>query len=397
MENIMGNRSFQVNYNDIALNPDVLWYGGYKGEPRDIPECGFEEICEGTDWRLTIIMCCVAGAIFVCSMAYRWYKTQKYEIDVNSKDSFLRFKDLATSIIVPHASIEEIIVEKGEMNPSTGVYRLNVMYEGKSLMLKKLTKNDVFVDRKVLMELKHLRDLRHQNINSFRGVTTLSPNICVLHDYNPKGSLYDILFNEDVQLDWDFKHTFISDIACGMYAIHESPIMFHGHLTSKNCLINHRWVIEIGDFGLTEFCKKDERQIKPSIEDEHKRCADLLWTSPENLTLPVTSSKAGDVYSFGVIVSEIINRLPPYSERKEMQSHEIIHYVRKRCIPPFRPHVSLKIGLDNRLVNLMKSCWSESPEDRPTFRQIKPTAKQIRGNKVEIIDNMISMMEQYTG
>ena len=398
VENINGNKSFQVyNYKEIFQNSDVLWYGGYKQAPKDIPECGFDEVCKGTDWRLTIIMSAIAGFVFICFMAYRWYKTQKYENDVMSKDSILRFKDLTTNIIIPRATLEQIILEKGQLNPNTGVYRLNVWYEGKSLMLKKLPKSDVFVDRKVLMELKHLRDLRHPNINSFRGVTTTSPNVCILHDYLPKGSLYDILSKEDVQLDWDFKHTFISDLANGMYAIHESPIKIHGHLTSKNCLLNHRWVIEIGDFGLTEFSKKDERQTKPSKEDDHKRCEDLLWTAPENLTLPVRSSKAGDVYSFGIIVSEIINRLPPYSEREEMQSHEIIHYVRKRCIPPFRPHVSLKIGLDNRLVNLMHSCWSESPEDRPTFRQIKPIAKQIRGNKVEIIDNMISMMEKYTG
>ena len=44
----------------------------------------------------------------------------------------------------------------------------------------------------------------------------------------------------------------------------------------------------------------------------------------------------------------------------------------------------------------MKTCWSENPDERPTFKNIKPIVRNIRGTKVEIIDNMISMMEKYT-
>eukprot|EP00111_Clytia_hemisphaerica_P007974 TCONS_00023167-protein len=400
MENIVGNvTTTSIEFNEESTTAvGMIWYGGYLKEPKDIPKCGFTEICEGSDWTLTIIMGCIVGVLFVCFMAYRAYKMQKYENDIHSKDSIVRFKDLTTNIVLPHATLVDIIEKKGEMNPITNVYRLDVFYNGNRLMLKKLPKTGLFMDRNILMELKHLRDLNAPNINKFRGVTNMQPNICFLHDFCAKGSLYDILSKEDVQLDWDFKHTFINDIATGMLAIHDSPIKSHGHLTSKNCLVNHRWVIEIGDFGLTNFRKPDdfERKTETDSEYEHKRCVDLLWTAPENLTLPEKMSRAGDVFSFGIIVSEIINQQPPYTEREEMQPHEIIHYIRKRCIPPFRPHVTLKIGLNEKLVELMKSCWSENPDLRPTFRQVRPITKQIRGNKVEIIDNMISMMEKYT-
>ena len=38
----------------------------------------------------------------------------------------------------------------------------------------------------------------------------------------------------------------------------------------------------------------------------------LLWTAPENIGPPVKSTRPGDVYSFGIIMSEVINRSAPF-------------------------------------------------------------------------------------
>jgi len=396
LENLVGNTTKEFDWKMFkkkTVEQQLMWYGGYTHQPRDIPVCGFEEECEGEDWELTIMMCSLVGIILLACIIVKAYRTHIYEQDINSKASVLKFKDLTTKYYLPDGTLSDIIMKKGELNTNTGLRKLPVFFKGNCLMLKKLPKDSVSINWKVLRELKYLRDLNHPNINPFWGVTIVSPDICFLHDYCKKGSLSDIMSKENVQLDWDFKHSFINDIASGILAIHESPIKCHGHLTSKNCLVNHRWAIEVGDFGLSEFRKDTQTE---TMEMDHERCKDLLWTAPEHLTSPITCSKEGDVYSFGIIVAEIIHQRPPYTEREGMESHEIIHYVRKRCIPPFRPHVPLKIGLDNKLVSLMQSCWNENPEERPKMRHIKPIVKQIRGAKVEIIDNMISMMEKYT-
>ena len=295
-----------------------------------------------------------------------------------------------------NATTEEVIEKKGTLDGASGIRKIKATYNGKCVMVKKLYKSGVILSRDIMMELKVLRDLHHPNINQILGVTIKPPNICIMQEFVKKGSLYDILGNEDIQLDWVFKNTFLWDIINGMCALHESPVKIHGHLTSKNCLINHRWVVQIADFGLNEFKSIKDPKIFADITDEQAKYEALLWTSPENINFPRKISQAGDIYSFGIIISEVINRQAPFSVFDDMRPSDLIHYVRKRCIPPFRPHVTLQTGLDSRLLDMMRRCWDESAFERPTFKEIKPTMKLIRGEGFEIIDNLIEMLEKYS-
>lgn len=60
-----------------------------------------------------------------------------------------------------------------------------------------------------------------------------------------------------------------------MIYLHESPIKFHGQLTTSNCLIDSRWVVKISDFGLHEF-KSGPNEI---IEEKPNEKKDSRFTS----------------------------------------------------------------------------------------------------------------------
>ena len=372
----------------------ITWFDHAKIIPKDVPSCGFLDECLAPNFNITVIVGIVAGVVILLLGVCCCYRLQKFENEINSQESVLDFREFTTlCVIPPNTTLSEFIDKKGFVNPATNIRRLNVCYRDKRLMLKKLPKKSICVDRKLRMEWKMLRDLRHPNINRFMGVTVTAPNICILYEYCSKGSLYDILSSVDMAFDWDFKYTFLYDIVRAMCEIHNSPLNYHGHLTSKNCLVNSRWMVQIGDFGLTEF-RKQNPSANPSTKSEKAKSKDLLWTAPENLTEPVTCSKEGDVYSFGIILSEVITQKPPYFDR-QMQVGEIIHYVKKRCIPPFRPNLPQQTDI-NQLTNLMVSCWNETPDQRPTFKNIKLIIQKLRGPKVDIIENMMSMMEKYS-
>ncbi len=53
------------------------------------------------------------------------------------------------------------------------------------------------------------RELDHPNLAKFVGATTEVPNIRILTEYCPKGSLTDILQNEDVPLNWGFRYIYL--------------------------------------------------------------------------------------------------------------------------------------------------------------------------------------------
>ena len=99
----------------------------------------------------------------------------------------------------------------------------------------------------------------------------------------------------------------------GMAYLHSSPIQSHGRLRSGCCLIDSRWQLKITSYGLSAF-RKDE----PSKEDigEYQEYKAMLWTAPELLrqqkTKPYNGTQKGDVFSFGIILQEILYRCMPY-------------------------------------------------------------------------------------
>ena len=45
----------------------------------------------------------------------------------------------------------------------------------------------------------------------------------------------------------------------GMKYLHNSPVKFHGNLTSRHCMIDNHWVVSITDWGLNKFKAGQER------------------------------------------------------------------------------------------------------------------------------------------
>lgn len=65
----------------------------------------------------------------------------------------------------------------------------------------------------VLHACQQMKDLNHENINTFIGIANDLTGVTVLWAYCPKGSLFDILRNDDIKLDFNFAISFAEDIA----------------------------------------------------------------------------------------------------------------------------------------------------------------------------------------
>ena len=115
--------------------------------------------------------------------------------------------------------------------------------------------------------------LDHPNLCKFVGATVKDPNnMFIITEYCPKGSLYDVLQNYDIPLNWGFRFSFASDIARGMAYLH-SEKMYHGRLTSSNCTIDDRWVVKIAGILLLY------------IRVQLAKCCNTKATEPQLATL----------------------------------------------------------------------------------------------------------------
>ncbi|XP_072255463.1 retinal guanylyl cyclase 1 [Pyxicephalus adspersus] len=235
-----------------------------------------------------------------------------------------------------------------------------------------------------------LRELRHENVNLYLGLFSDMGVIGVVSEHCSRGSLEDLIQNQDMKLDWMFKSSLLLDLIKGLKFLHHREIV-HGHLKSRNCVVDGRFVLKLTDYGINELYVA---QRITAADPQHE---DLFWTAPELLRDPLVNHKGtyrGDVYSFAIIMQEVIIRGGPYC-MLELSAEEIIRKVR-RPPPLCRPSVSLDQA-PPECIHLMKQCWSEHPERRPNVDQIFDQFKTInRGRKTNIIDSMLRMLEQYS-
>ncbi|CAI9595331.1 unnamed protein product, partial [Staurois parvus] len=133
------------------------------------------------------------------------------------------------------------------------VYAKTAYYKGNVVAVKYLNQKRIELTRKVLFELKYMRDVQNEHLTRFVGSCIDPPNICILTEYCPRGSLQDILENESITLDWMFRYSLINDIVKGMLFLHNSVIGSHGNLKSCNCVVDSRFVLKITDYGLASF------------------------------------------------------------------------------------------------------------------------------------------------
>uniref|UniRef100_A0AAR2M6M3 Guanylate cyclase n=1 Tax=Pygocentrus nattereri TaxID=42514 RepID=A0AAR2M6M3_PYGNA len=262
-------------------------------------------------------------------------------------------------------------------------------FKGNLVAIKHVNKKRIELTRQVLFELKHMRDVQFNHLTRFVGACIDPPNICIVTEYCPRGSLQ---VNTYICFSL-VQRANLLDIFLGMNYLHTSYIGSHGNLKSSNCVVDSRFVLKITDYGLASFRSSYDN------EDSHELYARKLWTAPELLIYdrpPPQGTQKGDVYSFGIILQEIALRNGPFFvEGMDLSPKEIIQKVRNGQKPYFRPTTDNSRHCEE-LTILMEGCWAEDPAERPDFSHIKIFITKLnKEGSTSILNNLLSRMEQY--
>lgn len=402
--------SFFKHESDSDSDCHIDWPGGRK--PDDEPSCGFKhERCQSDSQETSVIaaatlaVCLFCAGVITLSIYRKWKIEQEIEgllwkIDPQDLHGYCN-----NDIVSSPSKLSLVSATSYESRCGAQVFAATGQYKGVMVRIKELKfskKKDI--PREVMKEMRVLRDIRHDNINSFIGACLEPMRVLIITDYCAKGSLYDIVENEDIKLDMMFMASLVHDLIKGMLYIHGSILGFHGNLKSSNCVVTSRWVLQITDFGLHDLrhCAEND-----SI-GEHQYYRNLFWKAPELLREPNNSpcgSQKADVYAFAIILYEIIGRRGPFGV-SHYEPKEIVNRVKRIPPPgqePFRPDLELLQDVDvecpdypDYIIGCMKDCWAENPEMRPDFATIRSRLKKMReGMHRNIMDQMMDMMEKY--
>lgn len=208
---------------------------------------------------------------------------------------------------------------------------------------------DYFQEATVMIEL------RHQNIVSLLGLCIGNPDFLIVTEYMERGTLSDILLNQNYIIEPAHQKKFALDCCYGMSYLH-SVDLIHRDLKGKNLLVDKAWNVKVCDFGLSRFIEGVNKNNQYSLTS----CGTPVYAAPEVLKGQKYTTSA-DIYSFAIVLWEIWTRQLPF---QGISPYQIIVNVTQN---KFRPKLPDDMNLE--ISSLINMCWNENCNTRPSFDQ----------------------------
>jgi len=220
--------------------------------------------------------------------------------------------------------------------------------------------------------------INHPNLVKFLGLISVTIPFSIIFEYCNGGCAFDVLHNnfEDgriIHLTWFQKQKMALDTASAMDYLHSfKPQIIHRDLKSLNLLLVEMvnfphdvpW-IKLSDFGLSKMKDPTKGNQEGGAWGDMTNCAGTThWMAPEVITSTTYDEKV-DLYSFSMILYEIICREVPFEDEEPAKVGQLAvegHRPTPEAVPPDCP---------DYFKNLMISCWAHHPQRRPTFAMCK--------------------------
>jgi tRNA A-37 threonylcarbamoyl transferase component Bud32 len=211
---------------------------------------------------------------------------------------------------------------------------------------------------KYIKEINIISNLRHPNLVLFLGASISKKNNCYLiMEYINNGNLFDFIHKEKEKLDMNLSINISLEIALAIKYLHCRNIT-HCDLKSKNVLLDQNYHIKITDF---RFSKMVNILFEKSNKLKGKK---INFYMPPEIMKNLKYEEKSDVFSYGMIVYEIITGEIPYSNYLPNQIIGIVGDCRKII------QVNDHNNNNPYLRKLIIQCLKYNIQERPSFKSI---------------------------
>ncbi|XP_048499600.1 G-type lectin S-receptor-like serine/threonine-protein kinase SD2-5 isoform X2 [Beta vulgaris subsp. vulgaris] len=157
--------------------------------------------------------------------------------------------------------------------------------------------------KEFLAEVNTIGNFHHFNLVRLIGFCDDGLNRLLVYEFMCNGSLEKWIFNQDIAqtLTWHLRRRIIDGVASGLEYLHEhcNQNVIHFDIKPQNILLDRDFNIKIADFGLAKMVDRDQSQVMTIVRGTPG------YMAPELINGRAISVKV-DVYSFGVLVLEIV-------------------------------------------------------------------------------------------
>ncbi|XP_029817267.1 receptor-interacting serine/threonine-protein kinase 1 [Manacus vitellinus] len=238
----------------------------------------------------------------------------------------------------------------------------------------------------LLEEGKIMRRLQHDRVVKLLGIILEDGNYSLVMEYVDRGNMMKVL--QQLSLPLSVKGRFVLEITEGMLYLHEQGFV-HKDLKPENILVDRDFHIKIADLGVASFKNWSkltheetvrQKQIKSTCQNN---AGTLFYMAPEHLlSVNAKPVEKSDVYSFGIVIWAIFANKEPYENG--INEAQICFGVINGNRPDLK-EITDKCPVE--IIDIMKQCWEQESEKRPTFAEIseryKPFYYQNLGKNIE--------------
>ncbi|XP_073149347.1 systemin receptor SR160-like [Henckelia pumila] len=272
--------------------------------------------------------------------------------------------------------------------------------DGNVVAIKKLIHVSGQGDKEFTAEMETIGKVKHRNLVPLLGYCKVGEERLLVYEYMKYGSLEDVLHDRKkigIKLSWASRRKIAIGSARGLAFLHHNciPHIIHRDMKSSNVLIDENLEARVSDFGMARHM---------SAQDTHLSVSTLAGTPgyvPPEYYQSFRCSTKGDVYSYGVVLLELLTGRQP-TDSADFGDNNLVGWVKQhaktRISDVFDPQImkedpSLEIELLQHL-KVACACLDDRPWKRPTMIQVMAMFKEIQaGSGLDSASSIIAIDE----
>lgn len=245
------------------------------------------------------------------------------------------------------------------------------------------------VEKQFMAEVGSIGRIHHINLVRLYGFCYDQYMGALVYEFMENGSLDKHLFSQNPPLPWEKLHEIAVGTAKGMAYLHEEceKRIVHYDIKPENVLLDARFSPKVADFGLAKLCSRADTHVSVT---GYKGTPG--YSAPEFMLKNYPITYKCDVYSFGMLLFEIVGRRRNAGGRGDSSGGDSVDWFPERVWREYEKREVIALmeergieenarGEAERMCMAALWCVQDSPEERPRMSAV---VKMLEGG-VEIV------------
>jgi serine/threonine protein kinase len=234
--------------------------------------------------------------------------------------------------------------------------------------------------KQLLNEVTILSQLNHHNLVTLYGCCLETEVPILVYEYIPNGNLYEHLhrLRFGVNLNWSKRLQIAAETAEALAYLHFAafPPIYHRDVKTANILLDNTFTVKVADFGISRLVNPGKSHVSTAVQGTPG------YLDPEYFHSYHLTDKS-DVFSFGVVLLELLTSQKPLDYKRELESHSLaafsIPYIKNgkldQILDPQLKDVpaadfQLMFPAMQSVAELAANCLANKRKDRPTMKDV---------------------------